>query len=494
MPDLESLQCLLTLCPVRLQPVSSAPSSILPPGLTLARTGEHGRVELLVAGFDFPFILTGGWPPAGPRLRLESPAGAGELEFLPDARCCPPGHLSPRQLRRYYDQLLHQLLRRQLPAACRPEVASSGRDPRGRFSGCFARLAIRRLSGWSAGMAIYPGQGPEAASAFLAAALAWFYHCRNRHRQCDRSLFLFFHSDLHLHLAGRLLLLDSRQVLIQAFRYDFDSGELQDLGRPERFTGGPMPVRFDFRPARPLHANPLAGELVRQFESELQLENTPHAYDLVTCRGLPLLQIHGPAPEDLRTGWSRPRQAWCDWKPGRLEEWLEEVIRIRQDPSPRPRHPAYRLYPERWMEGLLLENLTTVLPGLKQEQTCRQVPACRGGGRSIMDVLSLTADGRLCVMEIKAQEDIALLFQALDYWDRVREGLFTGAFLEAGYFRDSSLAAAEPLLFLITPLFRYHRSLQLQASFLRPGLSVHHLEVPLRWRRDWRIVRRTFRK
>ncbi len=37
-----------------------------------------------------------------------------------------------------------------------------------------------------------------------------------------------------------------------------------------------------------------------------------------------------------------------------------------------------------------------------------------------MDLVGVTRDGRLAVMELKASEDVHLVMQAIDYWLRIR--------------------------------------------------------------------------
>ena len=49
-----------------------------------------------------------------------------------------------------------------------------------------------------------------------------------------------------------------------------------------------------------------------------------------------------------------------------------------------------------------------------------QVPAFAAGDRGMLDLLGVTDDGRLAVIELKADEDLHLALQGLDYWVRVR--------------------------------------------------------------------------
>ena len=48
-----------------------------------------------------------------------------------------------------------------------------------------------------------------------------------------------------------------------------------------------------------------------------------------------------------------------------------------------------------------------------------QIPAFSASDRAMIDVLTATTAGRLAVVELKADEDIHLPLQGLDYWSRV---------------------------------------------------------------------------
>jgi len=75
----------------------------------------------------------------------------------------------------------------------------------------------------------------------------------------------------------------------------------------------------------------------------------------------------------------------------------------------------------------------------------------------MLDLLSVDKDGRLAVIELKADEDLHLALQGLDYWVRVRwhqrqnpdpnSGL--GEFQRHGYFGGVRLAESDPRLYLV---------------------------------------------
>ncbi len=82
--------------------------------------------------------------------------------------------------------------------------------------------------------------------------------------------------------------------------------------------------------------------------------------------------------------------------------------------------PLFRLQPERWLEARLRAGIAELLPGLRGDMLYTQVPALSVGDRGLLDLLTLDRQGRLAIIEIKADEDLHLPLQALDYWIRVR--------------------------------------------------------------------------
>ena len=82
--------------------------------------------------------------------------------------------------------------------------------------------------------------------------------------------------------------------------------------------------------------------------------------------------------------------------------------------------PLFRMQPERWLEARLRREIAELLPGLRGDLLYTQVPALSAGDRGLLDLLTLERNGRLTVIELKADEDLHLPLQALDYWIRVR--------------------------------------------------------------------------
>jgi hypothetical protein len=108
----------------------------------------------------------------------------------------------------------------------------------------------------------------------------------------------------------------------------------------------------------------------------------------------------------------------------------------------------------------------------------------------MIDVLTCTQDRRLAVLELKADEDIHLPLQGLDYWARVRWHHGRGEFQKFGYFQGLELSPQPPLLFLVAPSLRVHPSIDRVLRFFSPQIEWELAGVDERWREGIRVIYR----
>ena len=109
----------------------------------------------------------------------------------------------------------------------------------------------------------------------------------------------------------------------------------------------------------------------------------------------------------------------------------------------------------------------------------------------MIDVLTTTREGRLAVVELKADEDIHLPLQGLDYWARVAWHHARGEFKRFGYFPNRELSEQEPLLLLVAPAFHLHPATDTLLRYLSPQIEWIVVGIDERWRNEMRVV---FRK
>ena len=170
----------------------------------------------------------------------------------------------------------------------------------------------------------------------------------------------------------------------------------------------------------------------------------------------------------------------------------ELVQRLQEQRNPSGSHTNlfYRLCPERWLETLIIRQVGSVDERLDQRFVYSQVPAFAASDRAMLDVLTCTLDGRLAVLELKANEDIHLPLQGLDYWARVRWHQQHGEFARNGYFAGRELSSAPPLLYLVAPALRVHPTTDTLLRYLSPRIEWTVAEVDERWRDSVRVINR----
>jgi hypothetical protein len=145
-----------------------------------------------------------------------------------------------------------------------------------------------------------------------------------------------------------------------------------------------------------------------------------------------------------------------------------------------------------------------LFPGLREDLLYSQVPALSTGDRGMLDLLTLDRNGRLAILELKADEDLHLPLQALDYWIRVRAlnsdrqpaagnagGRPLSAFERQGYFAGTEVSPLEPRLLLAAPALRIHPANEPVLRYLSPQVEWELIAVTEHWRRELRVV---FRK
>jgi hypothetical protein len=108
----------------------------------------------------------------------------------------------------------------------------------------------------------------------------------------------------------------------------------------------------------------------------------------------------------------------------------------------------------------------------------------------MIDVLTCTAQGRIAVLELKADEDIHLPLQGLDYWARVQWHHSRGEFQQYGYFNGVQLSPRPPLLYLVAPSLRVHPATDTILRYFSPAIEWTLVGVDERWREGIRVIYR----
>lgn len=143
---------------------------------------------------------------------------------------------------------------------------------------------------------------------------------------------------------------------------------------------------------------------------------------------------------------------------------------------------------ERLLESSVRSNIATIDPTLLRRPIHGQVLTFAAGDRDLIDLLAVSYDGRLAVLELKVTEDLHLPIQALDYWMRIRwhaerqelEHLFPGI----------PLAGTLPRLLLVAPAMSFHSSNTTVLRYFSPEIEVERVGVNSDWERRLQVMLR----
>jgi hypothetical protein len=106
----------------------------------------------------------------------------------------------------------------------------------------------------------------------------------------------------------------------------------------------------------------------------------------------------------------------------------------------------------------------------------------------LIDLLAVSSDGRLALLELKVAEDLHLPLQALDYWMRVAWHLQRGEIRHL--FPESALQSVPPKLFVVAPAMAFHSSNTDIFRYFAPEIELERIGLNSDWRKNLRVVMR----
>jgi hypothetical protein len=474
--------------------------SASPRGLLFSFWGAAGaRVWRVVA-----------WESDGEKISLEAARRMGAeratLELVPRATVAAEKALVS-DARRAECERLATLTREALPGAKIKSAALSAGARRGE-PGRYARIRLAHEGAHVFATGPVVQLGAEEADAFLSSALLWFMRAAERRRDARaHRLVLLTPPKLCAATCERLALL--REDLRHAASV-YEVGEGAHTFDEERRALTPARVpSLEELLSRPA---PRLARVATDERSELAeriVALAPEVIDVVRARrgetlrfrGLPFARVRRVAGrEHLWFGAVRAaRMCLLDetnWP--ELSKLLEELAGHRHAAPPDRAHALYRAAPEAWLESLLRRDITRLDPGLRLAPLHAQFRISRaatGDGAANasrpIDLLALRRDGRLAVIELKVNEDAALPLQGADYWRRVHAQHRAGHIRRARLFGDAPISEDPPLLYLVAPLLRFHRSFHTLARCLSPDIELYRFDLNEDWRAGVRVARRT---
>ena len=467
---------------------------------------RRGEWELRVAGGGLVFSYWGesgarawrvaAWRAEGEGFHLEAVrrAGAGRalLSLVPRALVSSERETVAEARRAECERLAALVCEF---AGARVEQASLSQGARRGEPGRWARVLLRMKAGGYERVAVSAPvvpAGAESVENFVTSALLWFLRLGEGGRVAQR-LWLVAPQSLAAAVCERLPLL--REGLRECVSvYELREGErglspsrVPTLEELLNSSAERLPRGSEWAPSE------LAASIVSLAPHEIDFVRARHG-ETLRFRGLPFARVRRVAGSaHLWFGVGGRRQLFEEGSESDFLNLLAALKEHRRADAPERRHALYRAAPEAWLESLLRRDVTRLDPGLRLAPIHAQFRAAPASGATAarpVDLLALRRDGRLVVVELKVSEDASLALQGADYWRRVEAQRRAGHVARARLFGDAPISEEPPLLYLVAPMLRFHRSFHTLARCLSPHVETYRLDLNEDWRTAPRVVRR----
>lgn len=474
---------------------------------TLARDGFEFSVEwgkLIFAWWDDQRAQSWrvtAYEADGAELRLQATRGMGRatmLLTLRDVARWRAGQatedLSRGARRAHYARLLAQLI-----AGRSDEVQVQRAGGRAHY----ARLTLRLGGVTVLAIGVNEAEAQTDIDGVLAAGLVWlanFNAAREAKQQARRLWFCLPHGRAQTAIE-RLTLLDAAHLgaRVECFEVDESREEMtavQPAAQGELLNAHPRQVSW---PSQVATSERWRARIMALAPGLIEARQRPqHEGEGFGINGLEFARVTGSESPRVQFGVAGLRTedatsaaaqltVLTEANFGALERLVREIVRYRAAAAPDRQHPFYRLRPEAWLEALLRRDIRALDATLDERFVYAQIPTWRGEERSVIDLLTVNNQGRLVVIEIKAGEDPQLPLQGLDYWLRVEQARLRGELSRRGLFAGLEIAEQAPLLYLVAPRLRFHRTFAIVAGCLTPQIEAYRIGLNTDWRAGVRV-------
>jgi hypothetical protein len=397
-----------------------------------------------------------------------------------------------------YQSKLKRILHREHPGWTLERITSD-MDLERSFGAVYTRALLRKGQSAFAVLGVNAQEPPAAIHGALTFGILWLDHCRERQAgRCHvEGLKVFVPDGTAGIVRERMAHLDQGAAKWALFSLDESTEGLEELDVTDR---GNIETHLVHAPDEPgVHARFSAAiARIRSLVPECDVAVISAAEISFCWRGLEFARAAlGSAPGTY--SFRNTERITFGTGPNETElnedseaQFVEVLQRVRQFRAPYAKvNPLWRMVPERWLESLVFKDVSALDDRLDPGCVYSQVPAFTAADRGMMDVLTCTRDGRLAIVELKADEDIHLPLQGVDYWARVVWHHARGEFQRFGYFTGRELSPASPLLLLVAPALRVHPTTDTLLRYIAREVPVELLGIDERWREG---VRTVFRK
>ncbi|HYX54103.1 MAG TPA: hypothetical protein VE783_11680 [Candidatus Limnocylindrales bacterium] len=399
--------------------------------------------------------------------------------------------------RKSYARLLEHTLRRQFPD-WKLDRLSTTMDLERSFSPVYARGLLRKGRSAAAVLGVNQQETQSSIDAALTFGLLWLDHCREREagQSVVEGVKLFAPPGSSTTLRIRMAQLNHSAAKFQLHELDELDESLAEIDCADTGNINTRLVRCpDHEKTRSRFHSAIARVLAEVPNAEVAvLSPTEISFRLHGMEFAKARLLNAPGSFDMTEEFVFGVGGYQAPLTGENHDMFRQfaaTIRDARTLDGNRHDPLWRMYPERWLESLVFSNVAAIDGRLDPAHVYAQVPAFSASDRAMIDVLARTRDGRLAVLELKADEDIHLPMQGLDYWSRVKWHHHRDEFQAHGYFAGVELSPKPPLLMMVAPALRVHPSIDTVLRYFSPEIEWTLMGVDERWREGVKVV---FRK
>jgi hypothetical protein len=369
------------------------------------------------------------------------------------------------------------------------ERVGNSSDREHSFSAWYTRgIACQGRTAW-AFLGLSEEEGIAAADSVLAFGLIWVDWLRKTGRVVVPQLKLFLPAAAVSVTANRAACIDHSALDVEIF--EWGAGQPSPLPVDLKDYGNIETRLVERRQVESLISNhqSLLHDLLGPIFDEADIVPDSAGASLsIRIAGLEVARIDGQLAPRVYFGLEGSFRRLDEYHHQEFRDFLARVRAIRRAGSADTQHEFYRLQTERWLESLLLKDITRLDPALSAGCVYQQVPAIKGTDRGVIDLLGVTRSGRLAVVELKVHEEINLPLQGLDYWLRVKWLQDRNQLQESGYFPGYGLTPEPPLLYLVSPAFRFHSTTEKILRYFSKAIEFTLVGINDSWRKDLKIL------
>jgi hypothetical protein len=396
-----------------------------------------------------------------------------------------------------YEQKLRRALERHFPGFAIARL-TSGVDLEKSFGPIYARGILRRGQSAYAVLGVNEKETQASIDAALTFGILWLDSCRQSHagKFLVEGLHLFVPHGSSALIRERMVNLNGAAAKWSLFEFNERDDSVSEIDCSDR---GNISTRLVHAPNEAAALERFADsiERVRSILPNCEVAVLSPAELAFRWRGLEFARARMGAEavtfrskQEIVFGVGAEERVLEDRNWPLFLQLLTALRDTRHPYGPR-QHPLFRLHSERWLEQLVVADVSVVDERMESATLYSQVPAFSAADRAMLDVLTVTRTGRLAVVELKADEDIHLPLQGLDYWSRVAWHHSRGEFPRFGYFPDRELSAESPLLFLVAPALHVHPTTDVLLRYISSEIEWEFVGIDERWREGVKVV---FRK